>query len=489
MKKILFFGTLFLSAMTFVACSDDYDDWAEPQSNPQEESVTLPGYTASGVSAIDLASVEGDSVQVLSLSSVSLPEGASVGNTRVEVLPADGSSTEATTISVDNENRVAVADLQSVIETYYGKRPTARELIAQVYSNIILNGQTFRVDAGTITITATPDAPFIASAYYLVGDMTGWEGAPIQFRHSDADVYEDPVFTVTFTANAGNYWQIIPQSNIDNGEFWYKGEEGVVGVAVDGDTSLSGSLTTNDPKSGKFEKDGFYRLTINMLDYTYTIEEVAATYYVYGAIQGWDKDPATGKVCAFYPSSTTVQSYTTLWTGAWDLKFWSATDWGVDAQAYGCENDGDNSATGTIVGGNKGAISAPSAEYYTFTIDMATMTYTWTKCSNQNPTTYDTMGLIGSFNNWDADNDVNMTEVANAPHNWYIRNMTFESDCEVKFRANDAWDVSWGESNNIGDRNYGVAYTTDAPNLNVPAGTYDIYLNDITGEYVFISVE
>ena len=44
-----------LSAMTFVSCNGDYDDWADPQSNPQEEAVTLPGYTATAADPIDLA--------------------------------------------------------------------------------------------------------------------------------------------------------------------------------------------------------------------------------------------------------------------------------------------------------------------------------------------------------------------------------------------------------------------------------------------------
>ena len=39
MKKILFLGGLLLSAMTFVSCNGDYDDWADPQSNPQEEAL------------------------------------------------------------------------------------------------------------------------------------------------------------------------------------------------------------------------------------------------------------------------------------------------------------------------------------------------------------------------------------------------------------------------------------------------------------------
>lgn len=489
MKKILFLGGLMLSAMTFVSCDDDFADWASPQSNPQEEAITLPGYQASAVAAIDLAAVTGDSVQVLSLSSVTLPEGAVVENTRIEVLPSDGSSTEATTINVDGQGRIAVAELQSTIETYYGKRPTARDLSTQVYSNIVTGGQAFLVDAGQITVTATPVAPYIASAYYLVGDVTGgWDAAHVvSFAHSGADVYEDPVFTVTFNAAAGNCWKIIPQGNIDSGDFWHSGTDGVVGVAQDGDTSLSGTLVTQSSNggeagAGKIENAGFYRMTINMLDYTYTIEAVAGTYYLVGALQGWsDSD----KSCPMYPSSATVHTYTTQWTGDGNLKIWEASAFGNWDVAYGSPTNDDTSASGQLVNSGAGSIKVPTAnEYYTFTVDMGTMTYTWTKLDT--PASYSTIGIIGGFNNWNADADIDMTQVAGAPHNWTLR-YTFSSDTELKFRANDAWDVSWGEGNNIGDRNYGTGDTNNAPNLNVPAGTYNIYFNDITGQYLFIA--
>lgn len=488
MKKILFFGALFLSAITFVSCNEDYDDWADPQSNPQEEAVTLPGYTASGVSAIDLATVEGDSIQVLSLSSVSLPEGAVVGNTRVEIVPADGSSTQVTTIAVDNENRIAVADLQAAIETYYGKRPTARELTAHVYSNVIINGQTFLVDAGTITITATPEAPFIASAYYIVGNMTDWfNGTPIQFSHSGEDVYTDPVFTVTFTATADCYWKIVPQNNYDNGDPEHVGVDGVVGVATDGDTSMSGTLTTDNPQAGRILNAGLYRMTINMMDYTYTIEEVAATYYLVGALQGWDQN---SKNCIMYPQTTTVQSYTTQWDGNSGLKFFPGDGMGNWDAAYGADK---SDASGTLAGSiasnlNNGAndiLSPADGGYYTFTIDMSAMTFTWTKLPNQSPASYETIGIIGDFNSWGS--DVDMTEVT--PHNWYI-NYTFSTDTGLKFRANDDWTPGWGGDNNIGDTNYGTGDTDGmAPNITVPTGTYDIYFNDITGEYVFVAAE
>ena len=246
MKKIMFLGGLLLSAMTFVGCSDDFTDWASPQTNPQEDAIELPGYTASAVTtSIDLSTVTGDSVQVLTLSDATLPEGAVVSNTRVELLPDGDETATAVTLAVDNEGRVGKADLQATIEGFYGKRPEARTLVGHVYSNVMINGQAFLVDAQTINVVATPDAPFIASAYYIVGNMTDWfNGDPIKFSHSDVNVYDDPVFTVSFTAPADCYWKIIPQNNIDSGDLEHTGEDGVVGVAENGDVSMEGSLVT-----------------------------------------------------------------------------------------------------------------------------------------------------------------------------------------------------------------------------------------------------
>ena len=469
MKNIMFLGGLLLSAMTFVACSDDYTDWADPQSNPQEEAVTLPGYKASGTSSVDLADVTGDSVQVLSLSAVSLPEGSVVGNTRVELLPADGSSTTAVTVDVDNEGRVGKADLQAVLESFYGKRPTERSLSGHVYSNIITNGQAFLVDAGTITVTATPEAPYIADAYYLVGDVTGgWDADHVvKFNHSGADVYEDPVFTVSFTAAAGNCWQIIPQGNIDNDDFWHKGADGVVGVATDGDTSLEGTLVaTESVGAGKIENAGMYRMTINMLDYTYTIEPMAATYYLVGDLQGWSD---SNRSCALYPETATVQSYTTQWNGAGNLKIWDSTNFGNWDVAYGAAVDGDNSPSGSLVNSGAGAIVVPViGEYYTFTADFSNMTYTWTRLDNQNPATHAFVGITGGFSGWNE--GIAMTPVENSPHNWMIT-YTFTNDDEMKFRDGNTW---WGNS-------------TDGGNITVSAGTYNIYFNDITGQYLFIA--
>lgn len=488
MKKIMFLGGLLLSAMTFVGCSDDFTDWASPQTNPQEDAIELPGYTASAVTtSIDLSTVTGDSVQVLTLSDATLPEGAVVSNTRVELLPDGDETATAVTLAVDNEGRVGKADLQATIEGFYGKRPEARTLVGHVYSNVMINGQAFLVDAQTINVVATPEAPYIASAYYLVGDMCGWDAASaIKFTHSDADVYDDPVFSVVFTTpKADCYWKIVPQGNIDSGDFWHEGTDGVVGVAVDGDPSLAGSLVTTAPKAGKIEKQGFYKLTVNMMDYTYTIEEMAATYYLVGDFGGAASWDISNFNYALYPQTTTTQSYTTKWTGSGSFKFFTeANNWD---SAYGAElGTTAGAASGKLASNaNNGAdnISVPEVgAYYTFTVDMSAMTYTWTKCDESKVIDYNKIGLIGVNGDWD--NDVFLTQVTS--HNWYVE-ADVTSDCEVKFRVDGNWDVmDWGADVNIADQSYGTG-TKGGANIKLPAGKYKVYFNDITGQFLFLA--
>lgn len=487
MKKIMFLGGLLLSAMTFVGCSDDFTDWASPQSNPQESAISLPGYQAESVSAIDLSAVDGDSVQIMTLTQAALPAGSVIDYTRIELLPVEGEETTPVTLNVDNEGRVGKADLQATLEGFYGKSPVQRILAGNVYSDIVINGQAFFVDAHSINVVATPDAPFIASAYYIVGNMTDWfNGDPIKFSHSDVNVYDDPVFTVSFTAPADCYWKIIPQNNIDSGDLEHTGEDGIVGVAEDGDISMEGSLVTGDGVgAGRILNAGMYRMTINMMEYTYKIEEMAATYYLVGDFGGAASWDISNFNYALYPQTTTIQSYTTKWTGSGSFKFFTeANNWD---SAYGAEL---GTTAGAVSGklasnANNGAdnISVPEVgAYYTFTVDMSAMTYTWTKCDESKVIDYNKIGLIGVNGDWD--NDVFLTQVTS--HNWYVE-ADVTSDCEVKFRVDGNWDVmDWGADVNIADQSYGTG-TKGGANVKLPAGKYKVYFNDITGQFLFLA--
>lgn len=493
MKQYILFSFIGAAAL-LSACNEDFnEDVAEPQAWPQEEAVTIPGFSVSAVASSDLAKA-GEKVAVFSYTQPSgMPEGTTIENFRLDITPEGVADAKTTQLKADESGQVSTAELQALIEETYGKRPTERTLNAKVYANLMKEGQASLLTCDPIIIKATPKAPFISNGYYLIGDMNGWSAdAMFPFSHSDADVYDDPVFTLMFSTTGDNqYWKIIPQSNVDGGDVWAEGETGVVGVEVDGDSSLSGKLTVNNPKAGKIEKAGMYIMTLNMMDYTYSIKEVAPEYFIVGEMQGWNDNPATGKTCMLYPTTAMIQSYTTKFVGAANLKLWLNSDFGTWSACFGATVDGATDETGTIVNTNSGAIVCPEKDaFYTFTADFSTMTYTWTKLDNQEPAEYEFIELLGGFNGWPG-NDTKgfvMTQVKKAPHNWYSGEFVLDTDTELKFRANANWSVNWGADVDVTTDKSGQT-TQNGSNIKVPAGTYNVYFNDITGQFVFVTVE
>ena len=475
------------------SCSDDFTNWANPQTNPQEDAITIPGFTATGVQAINFANVETDSVSTFTLSEAALPAGFTLDNARLELTPQGVENATKTTINTSIEGKGAVADLSAAVVSVYGKRPSARTFDAQVYVNAVKDGQAVLIDAGKINLVMTPKAPFIDTNYYLVGQMTDWKlNTNLKFAHSDADVYEDPVFTIMFTTTDDNqYWKIIPQGNVDTGNIWAveNDPKGVVGVETDGDAAMSGTLLTTTSKgekayAGKIAKAGIYQMTINMMDYTYTIKQIAPEYYLVGKLQGWSDKPAD-KTCLMYAESAMVQSYTTQWNEDANLKIWLGSDFGVWANAYGAKDDGDNSVEGKIAG--SGAIVCPEpGAFYTFKVDFSTMTYKWTKLENQTPKAYEHVGLIGVGNDWN--NDVDMKEVT--PHNWFI-----ETTLPVggfKIRGDHDWNKggNWGYTEGQEFTSTGKLFNDGGSgNITIAtAGKYRIFFNDITTEDAIIAV-
>jgi len=496
MKKLSLYISIALAGLLMGSCSEDFKDWADPQTNPQEDAITIPGFTATAAQAIDFANVTTDSVNTFSLSSAALPEGFTLANARLELTPQGVENATKTTINTDLNGKGAVADLAPVVESAYGKRPTARTFDAQVYVNAVKDGQAVLIDAGKINLVMTPKAPFIDTNYYLVGQMTDWSlDTKFKFTHSDADVYEDPVFTIMFTTTDDNqYWKIIPQGNVDAGNIWAveNNPKGVVGVEKDGDDAMSGTLLTTTSKgkkanAGKLAKAGTYQMTINMMDYTYSIKQIAPEYYLVGALQSWSDQNMS---CLMTAETAMVQNFTTKWTGDANLKIWLGSDFGKWDNAFGsASGDGVSAAEGKLKA-NGGAIVCPEKNaYYTFTADFSTMTYKWTKLANQNPTEFKYVSLIGVGGKWNEGDDIDLKQVA--PHNWYLAKQEIPAG-GLKIRADHKWrdDGNWGFAEGQKYESKGTLITSGGSgNIPVPAGTYNIYFNDITGAYAFVGVK
>lgn len=477
MKKLSLYISIALAGLFMGSCSEDFKDWADPQTNPQEDAITIPGFTATAAQAIDFASVTTDSVNTFSLSSAALPEGFTLGNARIELTPQGVENATKTTVNTSLDGKGAVADLASVVESAYGKRPTARTFDAQVYVNAIKEGQAVLIDAGKINLVMTPKAPFIDAAYYLVGDMfttddvNGWNtiSDKQKFKHSDKDVYEDPIFTITFeTTKADQYWKIIPKANVDAGNT-DASAAGVVGPKVDGEDSMTDSLTNVDAKAGKIAKAGKYKLTLNMMDYTYTFEEVKYDPFIYfiSATDGWKssdqklalvdeaKGVYTGYVYVADPNEAGLQFKFQRVAGSWDNE--------INAGTFNTFSD----AATPNENGNIG-VNAGEGVYY-FDVNLGEGTIKATKV--------ETMGIIGQFNGWSGD----------AVMTWNAEEYCFEATKVGvtadgwKFRVNGGWDINLGGSlNNL---------TAGGDNITVAGNTVKLYPTRKTNDNIYCTVE
>lgn len=462
-KKILLGMTLLMS---MVSCTEDYTDWGTPQSNPQEEAVSFGKGSVTPVDVINLADVKTEKVKV---ASIVAPTSSNASYTPTYKINIGGRA-----FDIDAEGNMAKADLVNYIVDKFGKRPTERDIDATLDA-WVSNGATAvkMATSETFQVKAIPEAPVIEEGYYLVGDMfttddvDGWTKEVAKaFNHSDKDVYEDPVFTVSFeTTKADQYWKIIPKKNIDADDLW---AAGVVGPKVDGDDSMTGALTNGDAKAGKIAKAGKYKLTINMMDYTYTFEEVKYDPFIYfiGATDGWKssdqklalvdeaKGVYTGYVYVADPNGAGLQFKFQRVAGSWDNE--------INAGAFVSFGGAATNENGNI------GVNAGEGVYY-FDVNLSEGTITATKV--------ETMGMIGGFNNWDGD----------AVMTWNAEEYCFEAtNVGVtadgwKFRVNGGWDINLGGSlNNL---------TAGGDNITVAGNTVKLYPTRKTNDNIYCTVE
>lgn len=469
-KKILLGMTLLMS---MVSCTEDYTDWGNPQSNPKEEAVSFGNGSVTPVDVINLADVKTEKVKVASIVAPTSSNAAYTPNYKINF---DGQS-----FDIDADGNMATAELTSYIVDKWGKRPTERDIDATLDA-WVSNGSTAvkMTTSATFQVKAIPEAPVIEDGYYLVGDMfnveavgdapavDGWNtvSAKQAFKHSDKDVYDDPVFTITFeTTKANQYWKIIPKKNVDAGNF---GAAGVVGPKVDGD-SMTGLLTNGDAKAGKIAKAGKYKLTIDMMDYSYTLEEVNYDPFIYfiGSTDGWKsndqklalvddaKGVYTGYVYLADPNAAGFEFKFQRAQGNWDTAIGAGTFVSFGGAAIGVDN------------GNIG-VNAGEGVYY-MDVNLSEGTITATKI--------ETMGMIGGFNEWAGD----------APMTWNAEEYCFEAtNVGVtadgwKFRVNGGWDINLGGSlNNL---------TAGGDNITVAGNTVKLYPTRKTNDNIYCTVE
>ena len=307
----------------------------------------------------------------------------------------------------------------------------------------------------------------ISDAYYLIGGPGEWNAESamtMKFSHSAKDVFEDPVFTYTFEGNGGDMWLAFGDKDaIDAvaGGTWNK-LFGTKGASTD----LSGSFDRRYNLDGdhSFCVDGkakFYRFQINLADMTYTITPLNFQEYIYEA--GVNNDWGAVAQPLYCPDGN--GTYTGFfyaqdadWSGGKGaFKFTGAfNDWSQGN--YGTGTINADGLSGTLIddGGSGNVLADPG--FYQAEVNLANMTYKLTPIK--------TIGIVGpaQTGGWSDDTDMTYNKETRA----WEATLELAAD-ELKFRANDGWDINWGGSvDNL---------TAGGANLKIAeAGTYFVQL-------------
>lgn len=180
--------------------------------------------------------------------------------------------------------------------------------------------------------------------------------------------------------------------------------------------------------------------------------------YVPGSYQGWAPDKAP--VVSSVQSDGKYEGYIYFADAAANFKFTDGPSWD--------KNWGDDGADGTLNPGGANIVAA-EAGYYKINVDIPKLTYTVVKT---------TWAIIGTATagGWDTETKMTFDPAAGT---WSVTGNLNAGD--LKFRANNAWDINFGDNKTNLSLEYGGA--------NIPiaaAGNYTVVLDLRNPIYTYV---
>lgn len=396
---------MILATAVFSSCKGDYDDWANPQANAQEEAKNV-AFSVTPSATIDLTALDEAEAKTVQLFTPAIQATDNLTPVSYEVqlskIGDDGEAVVTDTLHADLQGNVTTKRLTEVINNFYGKYPAERT-VKTVVKAILKNGsnEAYYKEAAEVENQVTPIN--YGTSYKLV--VNGEE----QDLATDEASY--PNFTISFKATAANtVWEI---------------------VNAEGDPIADGTVA----------KVGTYNVSFNAESVFAKVEKAPSVLYMKGDANGWDNfDYLAGT----NEDGTKFTGFMYLTQGG--FKFTTAQDW--SGTNYG-ENFSTDGGAGNIV------MTEPDG-YYKVDVDLSAKTYTLTPI---------TVGIVGSgVGDWNVDTEMTYNKVSRA---WEVSNVEL-ADGEIKFRANHGWDINWGgDTNSLTQGGANIAVTAGTYDIKI----------------------
>ncbi len=215
--------------------------------------------------------------------------------------------------------------------------------------------------------------------------------------------------------------------------------------------------------------------------YMLLVDALPQPYWFVGDFNTWSNDAGRAAAGLIPMSLVDGYSYNTV-TGAGEFTFTGYFEAGLGYKLVLNPGSWDiqvgYDGTNLVFNdGGSGNITVAESGYYTLTANSEKFEGKF-EAADVTPAEHATMEFVGSFDNWGE------APIVMAPmgmkHLWYAT-MTFEADCEGKFRNDSSWSANWG-----GDT-FPYSTVKSGNNIQITAGTYDVVFNDIDGNYYFFA--
>ncbi len=316
----------------------------------------------------------------------------------------------------------------------------------------VANGPNIPVTAGMHHVTfnsATGEYYFsVSSDIGIIGSATpfGWD--------ADVNLYQDSdnpdLYTITLALGAG-------EAKFRQDDDW----------AVNwGNTDFPSGIGEQNGPNIPIATGGDYNISFNKAtgEYNFVLTSFSTVGLIGDATAGgWDSPtPMTsGSGPGEWTLSVVLTDGGVQFSGDNGVAVWGGSDFPAGTATL----DGDT-------------ISVPSGRYLV-NFNSRTLAYEFVPVVY-----YQTIGIIGDATpgGWDEDTDMELNDAPGSDStDWKLR--VILTDGELKFRADNDWDVNWGS----GTFPTGVA-ERDGANIPVTAGEYIIFFSSFLGNYGFVEL-